>query len=396
MARVQTLSEMTLSMAVEPLPATLEADAELSTALGHMRKYGLHEIAVLDKKGRLMGLLSDETLLKRRRLALNTLVANLLVVPPHLTTEDPISRGAEALLANSFREMPVFEPSSEKVAGQTTRWLLLQLLKNDKEINALPAHSVMTPDPIVVKEEDTIDHALDLMRQLDEPTIPVVDKGGDLTGVVSARDILRLYAGWTSQKRVPHGSPKRQVRARVTVEGIMTSPVVEAPRDRTVGEIIQQMLDSKASSVVITGQNKPVGIITKGDLVEMIASLAPREGVFLQITGLEGHDPFVLEDVFSVLEPSMKKLAHFVKPLTCNIHVMEHHRNYGHRAEVRVRLQTDRGLFTATDEGDDIGRATVSVLERLEKQVIREKERRRPSPRKARSGVQPAGQAKVV
>jgi CBS domain-containing protein/ribosome-associated translation inhibitor RaiA len=396
MQKLPNLQEMTLSAALEPLPASVPVDATLSTALGKMREYRLHEISVVDAKGRLQGLVSDETLLKRKRLPLQTSVENIMLVPPRLATSDPLPRGAEALLANGFRELPVLEEGSDRIAGQLTRWRLLELLRNEPEIAALPSSSVMTPDPVVVKVTDTIDYALDRMRQLDEPTIPVVDDDGDLTGVVGARDILRLYAGLTTQKRMPTRSANRKKGAQITVESIMTTPVEEAPRNRPVGEIIDQMLRTRASSVVITEGNKPAGIITKGDLVEMIASLAPREGVFIQVTGLEGHDPFILEDVFTVIEPALLRLATHAKPLTFNVHVMEHHRSYGHRAEVRARLQTQRGLFTATDEDEDILRATANVLDRLEKQIVREKDRRRPSPHKARAGLPPAGRAKVV
>ncbi len=396
MLKTTPLEELTLAEAIEPLPGSLPEDATLAEALGKMKENGLHEIAVIGRRGELMGLVSDETLLKRRRLPLQTHVSNLLVVPPRLTLTDPVARGAEALLSNGFRELPVFRDSGKAIAGQVTRWGLLELLKRDKEICALPSHAVMTPDPVVVATSDTIDHALDEMRRLDEPTVPVVDKAGDLVGVVSARDILRHYAGSAGQVRVPKGSPKREARTRITVEGVMTAPVVEAPRDTTVARIVDLMMASRASSVVITEGGKPKGIVTKGDLIEMIASLAPREGVFLQVTGLEGHDPFLLEDVFAQVEPAMKKLATFVRPFTFNLHVSEHHRAYGHRAEVRARLLTDRGLFTATAEDDDLMRAVDGVLDRLETQIQRDNDRKRPSPRKARSGAPPLGPSKLT
>ncbi len=396
MAKATALEELTLESAIEPLPATLRDDATLSEALGKMKEKGLHELAVVGAKGQLIGLISDETLLRRRRLPLQTNVSNLLVVPPRLTVADSLARGAEALLANGFRELPVFDAGGTRIAGQVTRWRLLELLKMDPEICALPAHSVMTPDPVVARTSDTIEHAIDEMRRLDEPTLPVVDEGGDLVGVVSARDILRKYAGRAAQGRVPKGSPERQMRANITVDGLMTTPVVEAPRDTTVEKLADLMIESRASSVVITDGGKPKGVVTKGDLIELIASLAPRDGVFLQITGLENHDPFIVEDVFAQVEPAMQKMAAFARPVTFNLHVSEHHRDYGHRAEVRARLLTDRGLFTATDEGDDLMRAVSGVLERLEKQIHREKDRSRPSPRKARSGMPPAGPSKLT
>lgn len=396
MAKNLRLEDLTLADAVEPLPATLSPDKNLGQALGTMKKADLHEVAVLDARGALLGVLSDETLLKRRRLSLDTLVSNLLVVPPRLTVDDPLSRGAEALLSSGFRQVPVLESDGHSLAGQLTRWRLLEILKADLEVCALPAYAVMTPNPVVVKTSDTLDFALDLLRKLDEPTIPVVDDAGHLAGVVSARDILRLYAGWAAPPRIPKGSPLRQKKGTMTVKGVMTSPVVDAPRTALVGNLIERMFQTKASSVVIVEGDAPQGIVTKGDLIDMIASLAPRKGVFLQITGLEGHDPFLLEDVFASVEPAILKLSSYVRPTTFGIHVMEHHRDNGHRAEVRARLQTDVGLFTATAEDDDLMRAVAGVLERLEKQVLREKDRKRLSPRKARSGQPRRGPAKLT
>lgn len=395
MAKPASIDEMTVGDALEPIKATVGQDATLAQALGAMKKNGLHDLAVMGPKGELLGILSDETLLKRRRLPLGSHVSNLLVVPPRITVDEPLAKGAEALLSNGLRELPVFNTGGKTVAGQITRWGLLEILRADKEIAELPAHAVMTPDPVVVTESDTIDHAIDQMRRLDEPTIPVVDKGGDLVGVVSARDILRLYAGWAAQARVPKGSVKGKSASRATVEGVMTSPVVEANRDATVAALSTLMLESKASSVVITDNEKPKGIVTKGDLLELLASAAPREGCFLQVTGLEGHDPFMLEDMFRVIEPGIQKIAMHCKPMSFNAHVMEHHRTYGHRGEVRARLQTDRGLFTASAEGDDLLRAVDDVLQRLESQVQRDKEKHRPSPNKARAGAMPRGRAKL-
>ncbi len=396
MAKNLRLEDMTLADAVEPLPATLTPEAHLGKALGTMKKAGLHEVAVVGPRGELLGVLSDETLLKRRRLSLDTLVANILVVPPHLTLDDPLSRGAEALLSSGFRQVPVLESDGRTLAGQLTRWRLLEILRGDREICALPAHAVMTPNPVVVRTDDTLDFALDQLRKLDEPTIPVVDADGHLVGAVSSRDILRLYAGWAAPPRIPKGSPLREKKGEMTVKGVMTSPVVDAPRSALVGDLIDRMLETKASSVVIAEKDTPDGIVTKGDLIDMIASLAPRKGVFLQVTGLEGHDPFILEDVFGTVEPAIVKLASHVRPMSFNIHVMEHHRDYGHRAEVRARLQTDVGIFTATSEDDDLMRAVAGVLDRLEKQVLREKDRKRPSPRKARSGQPRRGSSKLT
>jgi hypothetical protein len=191
-------------------------------------------------------------------------------------------------------------------------------------------------------------------------------------------------------------SPRKRGFHATTVEGFMTSPPLAGGRATLVGDLIDQMVDRGASSVVIVDGEKPVGIVTKGDLLGMLASLEPEEGCFIQITGLEGHDPFFMDEVWAVIDPVVQRMAAHVRPLTLYLHVMEHHRTSGHRVECRVRMNTDRGLYVATAEDDNIMRAVAEVMARLDKIVKRDVDRGRPSPNKARSGVTKAGHAKVV
>ena len=361
-----------------------------------MRAKKIHEIAVVDANGRFLGLVSQEVLLRRHKLPLQTRVTSVAINPPRLSMDDPLPRAAKALLENGFRELPVFDGKGQVPAGQVSRRRLLDLLRKDREIAMLAAAGVMTPDPVLAQEEDTVGDALDHMRKLDEPTLPVVDKLGKLTGVIAASDIMRVYAGLTAPAKRAQGGSGNAKRARVTVKGLMRSPAVETRRSTSVGELIDLMEESGTSSVVVVEGERPVGIVTQADLLSLVASLEPREGCFIQITGLERHDPFFMEEVWDVVDPAVMKMATQLRPLALHLHVMEHHRPNGHRVECRARLNTDRGLIVATNEDDDVMRAVAGLFDRLEKIATREKDRSRLNPNKARAGVQPAGRAKVV
>lgn len=382
--------------AIEPLPATASPRDTLSTALGKMRANGVHELPVVDSKGRLDGIISQEALLRRRRVPLTTTVDRLSVRPPRLVEGDPVARGAKALLENNFQELPVLDDRTGKVVGQVSQWTLLALLRQDKEVAALEASAVMSPDPVVVSQDETADRALVEMDKLNETTVPVVDRAGALMGVVSASDILRAYAGTTTPTNRMRKSPRRNDKHSTTVEGFMTRPPLAGGKSTKVGKLIDDMIDRGASSVVIVEEDKPIGIVTKADLLGMVASLEPEEGCFIQVTGLEDHDPFFMDEVWAVIDPLVQRTAAHVRPLTLYVHVMEHHRTSGHRVECRARMNTDRGLYVATSEDENILRAVSDVMGRMEKIVKRDVDRGRPNPNKARSGVTKPGHAKVV
>lgn len=396
MARVTHLQETTLMSAIEPLPATASPRDTLSAALGKMRANGVHELPVIDSKGRLDGIVSQEALLRRRRVPLTTTVDRLSVRPPRLVEGDSVAHAAKALLENNYQELPVLDDRSGKVLGQVSQWTLLALLRQDKSVAAMTAGSVMTPDPVVVSHQETADRALVEMDKLRETTLPVVDNAGSLTGVVSASDILRVYAGTASPSKRMRKSPRRSRKDSTTVEGFMTRPPLAGGRATPVGKLIDDMIDRGASSVVIVEKDKPVGIVTKADLLGMVASLEPEEGCFIQVTGLEDHDPFFMDEVWAVIDPLVQRTAAHVRPLTLYVHVMEHHRTNGHRVECRARMNTSRGLYVSTSEDENVLRAVAEVMGRLEKIVKRDVERGRPNPKKARSGVTKPGHAKVV
>jgi signal-transduction protein with cAMP-binding, CBS, and nucleotidyltransferase domain len=52
----------------------------------------------------------------------------------------------------------------------------------------------------------------------------------------------------------------------------MNSPVITADPSESIQEISQKMTDSKAGSVVITENDRPIGIVTDGDIVTKVVS----------------------------------------------------------------------------------------------------------------------------
>lgn len=63
--------------------------------------------------------------------------------------------------------------------------------KLDTEINIT---DIMTPNPRVVKDTDTISVAANLLRERVFQAVPVVDETGVLIGILSIKDVFDFYA----------------------------------------------------------------------------------------------------------------------------------------------------------------------------------------------------------
>lgn len=83
----------------------------------------------------------------------------------------------------------------ERVVGIfTERDVLNQVTQNRAQMMDMPVAEVMTTDPVVLKESDSVLVAMNKMGVGGFRHVPMVDDSGNLRGVVSGRDLLRYVA----------------------------------------------------------------------------------------------------------------------------------------------------------------------------------------------------------
>ena len=84
----------------------------------------------------------------------------------------------------------------------------------------------------------------------------LVTKGGEITGIVTERDYLRRVAleGPTDDE--------------VTVEEIMSSPLVVVTPETAIDECMALMTDRRIRHVPVVDEGRVVGIVSIGDLVK--------------------------------------------------------------------------------------------------------------------------------
>src|SRR5579864_5921871 len=90
----------------------------------------------------------------------------------------------------------------------TDRDLVLTLLARDVIPSAVSVGDVMTVNPVTIRDSDSIEDALQKMREHGVRRMPVVGERGDLMGVLSTDDILRVLA-WDTQDLVTTNAVER-------------------------------------------------------------------------------------------------------------------------------------------------------------------------------------------
>ncbi|UCE73515.1 MAG: CBS domain-containing protein [Methanomassiliicoccales archaeon] len=352
---------------------TATEDEKLSDVLAKLKKYDIHELPVL-RKNRLVGLVSYDTLIKRRNLPLSTKVEHFMSTPPKLEKEAPITTVAEMMMSSGYRALPITS-KGKILAGIVSRNDMLKGIIQDKKLADTSISSIMTQRPQCIRDNDNITKARTMMKRLSMRTLPVIDKNDKLVGVVGVKDIARI---WTPKTKESTGELKGdKISLDVEVKSIMNPEPIFIGKEGRVKDVIKLMQVHDISSVLITEEQKPLGIITPLDLIELLVRTKERESLYVQITGLDEEDAEYYDEMYDLIQKYMSKVNKIEKTRIFALHVVQYHnRSFVKEYELRARLSTKKQMFYAQSDGWDLMRALDEALDALERMVTKEKERR--------------------
>lgn len=357
-------------MSTDPVVAAPEE--ELSDVLSKMRKHEIHEVPVV-KDGELVGMVSQATILRRRKLPLNTRVDSLLVRPPRVEPDHPIPAIAESMVASDYRGLPVVE--DDRLVGMISRSDVVRAAAVSDEFAELSVGDLMTPDPQTVQERDPLQRAREVMRALDERAVPVVDEEGALTGVVGLRDLVRAQTKGKPEKTTKGDWAGERLSAKIEVRSVMSVPPVTVGPAETGAAVAALMTEHAISSVVVVEDGHPTGIVTQADLLEHLAGLRRREQVLVQISGLDEDDWWTYETLYAIIGRGLRKVSDIEKPKVFSVHVATY-KERGDRSKysMRCRLFTENGLRTFRDHAWDPAEAMHKVMDQMERRIKEDKE----------------------
>lgn len=132
--------------------------------------------------------------------------------------------------------------------------------------NGLKSHdilvqTVMSRDPVTIKEEENVMDAAKLMAESNIGSLVVLNEEEELTGIVTEMDIV---------KKVTAKDTKGE---KVTVKEIMSEPVHTIKGDRMIQDAARLMADKDIRRLPVISDGDMVGIITENDILEISPTL---------------------------------------------------------------------------------------------------------------------------
>jgi CBS domain-containing protein len=145
------------------------------------------------------------------------------------------------------------------------------------------AHQIMTRPAISVTPDTTILEAANIMLHRHISGLPVVDTAGALVGIISEGDFIRRSEINTGRKRSKFmkfilGAGREAAdfvhEHAKKVGEIMTPEPLTISEDTDLEQIVELMEKNNVKRLPVTRGNKLVGIVTRSNLLQAVASLA--------------------------------------------------------------------------------------------------------------------------
>lgn len=162
--------------------------------------------------------------------------------------------------------------------------------------NEVSVESIMRREVPTVAPGATVRTVAAMIVREEVPGVLVVENG-ELLGIITESDIVtrkadvdfpetisflggyfhagRLQFPWNRESRDDASDFDHNIRRvlALTARDLMTSPVVNVDINATVSDLATIMIDHNVNPVpIVTGDNQIVGIVTRRDLVKLIAS----------------------------------------------------------------------------------------------------------------------------
>lgn len=125
----------------------------------------------------------------------------------------------------------------------------------------------MTKSLVSVRWDYPMQEAATLMQEKNIRHLPVVDHEGNLSGMLSDRDVKRAM------------DPNFPGFSKGTVVGdFMNWPVISVEQTTPLAKAVKMMMEEKISALLVTRGGNAVGIITSEDMLRVLYELLLHEG----------------------------------------------------------------------------------------------------------------------
>jgi len=345
----------------------------LSSCLSLFKKEMAPVLAVFDNDDNYKGIISSKWIMRSSLDSSETKVKNFTRSAPAVSLTDSLGKVANLMVSNEFRQLPVY--SGAELLGFVTDDDVIHGAIIERWTNSR-VEEIMTKRPFVIQDDESIGAILSLFREEGISHVPIV-RDGKLVGIVSVYDIIsNVFQPRQSQKRGELVGEKISVLS-MPAKAIMNRAISVLPEAK-LSDAENQMHKFDISSLVVVGDGRPVGIITKRDFLEPLAlTEKPPKKLLVQFSVKDVEiDNIQREYIMNDFEAFTSRYGETLESGTLFVYMKTHGTNFKGDQLIHCRLQfrTRKGSFFSSSEGWGAEQTFRLALDRLEGQIVKSTE----------------------
>jgi len=352
-------------------PVVFSPDETVSKTISKMCMRRKHEALVMKGK-RVLGMLTARDFAKRKigspqNTRITKFMRDIKPLPPGYDVNDVMNY----ILVNDYKSVPV--KTREGGVFFVTKLGLLKELRNSAPFKDKKAYDIMV-SPYCVDSSDSISTAMSVIRELNISRIPVVDGKNRTMGLIDSIDLLKAEIEKSRSAVGDKSGESIKPREGVLASSLMQKNIAKASPDTPLPKVIGMMLEKNTETVLIERGGRLAGIITPKMILKLIGKRVG--GVYVRISGIRDEDDFIKTVIDEQIRNEIRKLGKLV-PIEFMVLNVDRHHKTGRRVKYSVKstLATQKGTFHANDFAWDITKCIRGVLQKLEKETIKRKEK---------------------
>ncbi|WP_393971129.1 CBS domain-containing protein [Oxyplasma meridianum] len=350
-------------------PIVMEAeDTTLTDAMSKMRDSGIHQVPLV-KNRKYSGMVYYRDILRRRSLQMKSKIGNFAVMTPYLNKGMDVLEAVKILRDSGLFALPVID--REKIVGILSETDLVAHIRDITKADSVNNISIMSTEPITVQEDEDLESATEKVRGLNESEIPVVDKNGKLKGLLRVEEYTLNMILAEKQKMAKGDLVGNREKVEVKCGSVMGNPVMST-ETASILDSAEKLIKNHTRIIPIVDEHeKVVGIVGISDIIDIINTGEEKEGILVEISGLDSWDDdlydvaFFLADKFVSKLPKNGKISHG----SLRIHVAKYKTEGNVKYSIRTRLSTDHYHLNVNNFGWNFGRALSEVFDAYEERM---------------------------
>jgi len=364
---LKEVQKISVEKALHP-PTIIEPSFSISKVIGMMSETDSYDVYCM-KGGEVLTTNAREMLDVRD---ISTLKASsLLHRIRSLSKNDTIEKAATAMSHYRMRSFPVV---NNQIIGVVTAKSIVNLLAQ-QNLKWIRANSVLTPNPIVLSNRESLAKARKVMMTKRIDHIPILHKG-KVERVLTSMHLLQAL---TPPQRI--GSDQKGIdtlrRLESDIGNIGSTRVPQCNTNDSISTVIDTMLKTDTTCCLLTLWDNLHGIITYKDILGLLLTKIPSE-VPLYIVGMpeDMENAEIVKTKFQKIISNLIKVYPEVEEARTSIKIIHNPISQRKHFEVSVKIFTPYKTHSYTELGWDLSQVFDALGRRIVRNLSKRSKRR--------------------